>query len=107
MKAWLGSYGGGSRIELFSGDVGYDRLAELVAGVMRRTGVVWRAVVFLDHDEHGSEHIVVTRDAVRRVRHVFVYPYDEDNDEYFVEGEPSLSDAQAAPGAVPGSTRGR
>jgi hypothetical protein len=42
---------------------------------MRRTGVVRRAVVFLDHDEYGSEHIVVTRDdagLVRRVHHVFV-----------------------------------
>jgi hypothetical protein len=109
LKAWWGSRGGGWRIELYSDDVRYAGLAELVAGVMGRTGVVWRAVVFLDHDEYGSEHIVVTRDAAggaRRIHHVFVYPYDEDNDEYFVEGEPSMTGVPAAPGAGPGSAPG-
>lgn len=109
LKAWLGSYRGGPRIELYSHTVRYDRLADLVAGAMRRTGVVWRAVVFLDHDEYGAEHVVLTRDdagLVRRIHHVFVYPYDEDTDEHYVSGEPPMTGVPAAPGAGPGSTLG-
>lgn len=96
LRAWVR----GSRIELYSRDR-YDRLADLVAATMQRTGAVRRAVVYLDHDEYGDEHIVMARDAeglVRRVHHVFAYPYDEDTDEYFVEGEPSMTLVPVASG---------
>lgn len=108
LQAWLGGYDGGPRIELYAHDR-YDRLGDLVAGVLRRTGVVRRAVVYLDHDEYGAEHVVLTRDeagTVHRVHHVFVYPYDDESDEYVLDGEPSMTDVPAAPGAGPGTTPG-
>jgi hypothetical protein len=104
LQASRGTYDGGSRIAVYSDGIGYGRLAELVVAVVRRTGVVRRAVVVLDHDEYGAEHIVVAPDGaggVHRLHHVFVYPSDEDRG----EGEPSLTDvpAGAGPGATPGA----
>jgi hypothetical protein len=45
LRAWAG----GTRIELYRRDR-YDRLADLAAGVLQRTGAVSRAVRHLDHD---------------------------------------------------------
>jgi hypothetical protein len=95
LTAWTA----GSRIELCSDGVGYGSLGDLVAGVLGRTAAVARAVVLLDHDEYGSEHIVLTCDGVgtvRRVHHVYVDP----------EGEPSLTDVPPMPGVGPGRGRG-
>ncbi|GIE99661.1 hypothetical protein Ari01nite_71260 [Paractinoplanes rishiriensis] len=100
LRAWLTAQDGGSRIELYS-DGGYGMLGDLVAGVLRRTGVVRRAVIYLDHDEFGTEHVVLTRDeagTVRRVHHVYA---DLDD-----EGSPSLTGIPAAAGTGPGRTPG-
>jgi hypothetical protein len=109
LQAWRRTYDGGSRVEVYSDASGYDRLGDLVATVVRRTDLVWRAVVFLDHDEYGAEHLVLAPDGTgqaRRVHHVYVYPYDEDSGEYLIDGEPSLTDVPAVAGAGPGGTPG-
>lgn len=64
------------RIELFSHDTYYTSLPDVVLFLLRRTGVVIRAFIALDHDEYGAEHIVLaTLDGrVRRVHHSYVYP---------------------------------
>lgn len=100
LQAWHGA----SRIELYSDDEGYEQLGDLVAAVMRRTGLVRRAVVFLDHDEYGAEHVVVAPDGaggVCRLHHVYVFPDDDDS-----EGDPAMTDLPPAAGAGPGGRPG-
>ena len=102
LQARLGRYDAGTRIELYS-DRGEHRLGDLVAGVLRRTGLVRWAVVYLDHDEYGAEHIVLAADrtgTVHRVHHVFVHPDDEGS------GQPSMTLVPAAPGTGPGAAPG-
>ncbi|GAB1641403.1 hypothetical protein [Krasilnikovia sp. MM14-A1259] len=77
-KLYARSYdaGQGRRIELNTDGSNYDFLPDIVVFLMRRTGVVIRALVALDHDEYGAEHIVLaTRDGrVERVHHKYIYP---------------------------------
>jgi hypothetical protein len=94
LSAWVRETPAGGRIELAAVDEDYEELASLVATVMEETTAVRRAVIALDHDEYGAEHIVLA--AVdrqpRRVHHVFVYPRDEETGEPYVEDEPTLTD---------------
>ncbi|GAB1639811.1 hypothetical protein [Krasilnikovia sp. MM14-A1259] len=94
VTAWVRETPGGGRIELASDDVEYAELASLVASIMEETPAIRRAVIALDHDEYGAEHIVlVTVDGEpRRVHHVYVYPRDAETGEPYVEGEPTLTD---------------
>lgn len=97
LDAWVVATPTGRRVELSAID-GYAELAHLVANVMQETGVVRRAVIALDHDEYGAEHIVLAPvgGLVRRVHHVFVYPRDEDTNEPYVEAEPTLTEVPPA-----------
>jgi hypothetical protein len=91
LHAWTVQTPAGMRVELFAMD-GYEQLASLVANVMRATRSVPRALIALDHDEYGAEHLVLAflDGRLRRVHHVFVYPRDEETGEPYVEAEPIL-----------------
>jgi hypothetical protein len=101
---------GWRRVAVYSDD-GYQRLGDLVVGVMERTGVVGRALVVNDHDEYGAEHVALAsadESGVRRVHHVYVYPRGDDGEVlYEDDGMPALTRVPGAAGAGPGPDRGQ
>jgi hypothetical protein len=98
----------GVRIEAAAGGVGYEMLADLVVNLMRGSGTVMRALLVLDHDEYGAEHIVLdqAQGVVRRVQHVFVYPRSWWGRMYR-EGEPALTHVPPAVRSRGNPRRGR
>jgi hypothetical protein len=103
LSGWVIETAGRTRIELVADGVGYEALAAVVADFLRHTTSGARALVALDHDEYGAEHIVLDAPAgqVRRVHHVFVYPRDEDTNEPYLEAEPTLTGIPAASAPEP------
>jgi len=110
LSATVGDVGEGWRRLTVHADEGYERLGDLVVGVVGRTGAVGRALVVNDHDEYGAEHVALIHDetGVRRVHHVYVYPRTDDGQVlYDNDGMPSLTHVPAAAGAGPGSEPGQ
>lgn len=115
LSAWVVETAAGPRVELYTDGEGYEELAPLVANFLRNTPGA-HALVALDHDEYGAEHLVLDAPGgqLRRVHHVFVYPRDEDTDEPYMDAEPTLTEVPAAgpsessaPGALVDGPRAR
>ncbi|GAA1832587.1 hypothetical protein GCM10009682_58810 [Luedemannella flava] len=72
----------GARATLHA-DYGNIWLGHVLARVAENTGVVRRAVLALDHDEYGAEHVVLdgTVGGLRRVQHVYVFPHGEPDED--------------------------
>jgi hypothetical protein len=83
LQVHLGERAGRSRLSLFA-DHGDHWLGQVLAEAAVATGAVERAVVGLDHDEYGIEHLVLDgRDGrLSRVQHVYVYPGHEPDAEH-------------------------
>jgi hypothetical protein len=82
-------------------------LAGALADAGRETGVLERAIIALDHDEYGAEHLIVSgADGVlSRVQHVYIYPGGEPDGEFqpLATGCPPHPDAGAdADGLIDG-----
>jgi len=79
LEIWVSDTAGRVRLTLFAlfGNVWLGRM------VMRVGGAVERAVVGLDHDEYGVEHVVLDGrgGALVRVHHVYVYPDGKPDEE--------------------------
>jgi hypothetical protein len=100
---------GRTRIETIA-TYGNIWIGEFVVAAARRSGLVERAFIALDHDEYGAEHIILDGrgGTVRRVHHIYVYPRAEDTGELYIEDTPSLMEVPPAvtpepsedPGAV-------
>jgi hypothetical protein len=86
---WVGEHGEHVRVA-FSADRGNVWLGRVVAGA---AGDVQRALLGLDHDEYGVEHVVFDGRGgpLLRVHHVYVYPDGEVDEEY----APALADLPA------------
>lgn len=82
---------GRDRIQVVA-DRSYAELADLVVWLIERIGLISHAFIAFDHDEYGAEHLVI--DALdgqaRRVYHYFAYPRDEEDGEYYDDGDPCL-----------------
>jgi hypothetical protein len=85
----LGEQDGRPRLSL-SATYGNAWLGQVLARAAAATGAVERAVIGLDHDEYGIEHVVLDgRDGpLFRVQHIYVYPEGEPGPEY----EPTVTD---------------
>lgn len=96
LYAWLREVGGAPRVGLLAG-YGNVWLAEAVAEAARTTGHMDRAILGLDHDEYGIEHIILSGrgGAICRVQHVYVEPCPD--------CEPSLADIPPCPGVEVGT----
>jgi hypothetical protein len=108
ISGWVVETAGRTRVELVADGTGYEALAAVVVDFLRHNTSGARALVALDHDEYGAEHIVLDAPGgqVRRVHHVFVYPRDEDTNEPYLEGEPTLTEVPAASPPEPGDDPG-
>ncbi|KUL30941.1 hypothetical protein [Actinoplanes awajinensis] len=105
LDAWVVSTPDGCRIELLADGVGYEQLARSVADAMLQPGAVRRALVALDHDEYGAEHLALglVDGRPHRVHHVYIHPRDDETGEPFDEGEPTSTDIPALGGLEPGA----
>jgi hypothetical protein len=80
VEVWVNNRAERVRVTLFA-DFGNIWLG----GVVARAGCdVERALLGLDHDEYGAEHVVLDGrgGVLRRVHHVYVYPNGEVDEEY-------------------------
>jgi hypothetical protein len=99
LEAWVTEVDGRERITLCA-DFGNIWLGQLIARA-GASGAVERAVVGLDHDEYGVEHVVLDGrgGGLVRVHHVYVYPDDEPDEEYVpvLAGLPARPDLASNP----------
>jgi hypothetical protein len=97
LEIWINRIGDQVRVTLFA-DFGNIWLGGVVA---RAAGDVDRAVLGLDHDEYGAEHVVLDgrSGALLRVHHVYVYPEGAADDEYapVLAGLPARHDLAVNP----------
>ncbi|MEV6930190.1 hypothetical protein AB0M46_37700 [Dactylosporangium sp. NPDC051485] len=93
--AWIRSTDEGARVSLLA-DSGNTWLAEALAIAAARVPGLRRAILALDHDEYGAEHIILagSGEGLRRLQHVYVYPDGEPDDEF----EPTLTDVAVPDG---------
>jgi hypothetical protein len=90
LEFWVGDVAGRTRITLFAvyANVWLGRVVARAANGI----AIDRAVLGLDHDEYGVEHIVLDGHLMR-VHHVYVYPEGEPDEELV----PQLTDFPARP----------
>ncbi len=97
VAVWVNDHGEHARVTLLA-DWGNIWLGPVVA---RAAGDVQRALVGLDHDEYGVEHVVFDGrgGALLRVHHVYVYPHGEPDEQYAptLAGLPARADLTANP----------
>jgi hypothetical protein len=95
VEVWVAPLSERTRITVFA-DWGNPWFGQAVAGL---ADGVERAVVGLDHDEYGVEHVVLDGrgGALVRVHHVYVYPDGEMREEYapLLAGLPARPDLTA------------
>jgi hypothetical protein len=95
VEVWVNKHDEPVRVTLFA-DLGN---AWLGATVTRAAGDVERALLGLDHDEYGVEHVVLDGrgGALVRVHHAYVYPDGEVDEECAptLAGLPARSDLAA------------
>jgi hypothetical protein len=85
----IGERAGRPRLSLYA-NYGNPWFGNVLAQAAEATGAVERAIVGLDHDEYGIEHVILDgRDGrLARVQHVYVYPDGEPDAEF----GPTLTD---------------
>lgn len=97
VQAWVTEHDGRVRVTLHA-DWGNTWLGGAVA---RSATGVERALLALDHDEYGAEHVVLDgrEGDLLRVHHVYVYPDGEPDEEYAptLAGLPARPDLRANP----------
>src|SRR6266540_2645233 len=97
VAVWVNDHGEHARVTLLA-DWGNIWLGPVVA---RAAGDVQRALVGLDHDEYGVEHVVFDGRGgpLLRVHHVYVYPHGEPDEQYAptLAGLPARADLTANP----------
>jgi hypothetical protein len=97
VAVWVNEHGNDVRVTLFA-DWGNIWLGGVV---VRAAGDVERALLGLDHDEYGAEHVVFDGrgGSLLRVHHVYVYPGGEADEEYAptLAGVPARPDLTANP----------
>jgi hypothetical protein len=96
LEFWVSAVAGRVRITLFA-IYGNIWLGRVVAQAGRGVAIE-RAVLGLDHDEYGVEHVVLDgrSGGLMRVHHVYVYPEGEPDEEF----APHLTDLRARPDIV-------
>lgn len=84
----------GDRVSLWA--TGGNAWLDIILARAAATAPVRRMILGLDHDEYGAEHLILagTPGGLRRLQHVYVYPFGEPGEDY----PPTLQDVPALDG---------